>query len=104
MTTFDDRERAHEAKFIHDSDLRFRVEARRNRILGIWAAQVLGKSGADADDYIAGVIRSDFVEAGDADVQRKLEADLSGLIDSAAIRTRMDQAFAQARQEIASET
>ena len=104
MTTFDDRERAYEAKFIHDSDLRFRVEARRNRILGIWAAELLGKSGAEADDYIAGVIRSDFIEAGDADVLRKLEADLNGLLDSAAIRARMDAAFVQARSEIATES
>lgn len=103
MTTFDDRERAHEAKFIHDSDMRFRVEARRNRILGIWAAELLGKSGAEADDYIAGVIRSDFIEAGDEDVLRKLAADLNGLLDSAAIRARMDAAFVQARAEIAAE-
>lgn len=103
MTTFDDRERAHEAKFIHDSAKRFRVEARRNRILGHWAAQVLGKSGADADDYIAGVIRSDLAEAGDGDVQRKLEADLNGLVGSTEIRAKMDAAFVQARTEIAAE-
>lgn len=104
MTTFDDRERAHEAKFIHDTDMRFRVEARRNRILGLWAAGVLGKSGADADDYIASVIRADFAEAGDGDVQRKLEADLAGLIDPAAIRAKMDAAYVQARSEIAAES
>ena len=72
MTTFDDREHAFEAKFAHDSEMQFRAEARRNKLLGLWVAEKLGKSGADADAYAREVVASDFEEAGDADVVRKV--------------------------------
>jgi hypothetical protein len=78
MTTFDDRERAFETKFAHDEDLRFRVIARRNRLLGQWAAKLMGLSDAEADAYAKDVIRADFEEAGDEDVIRKVLGDLTG--------------------------
>ena len=75
MTTFDKREAGYEKKFAHDEELRFKATARRNKLLGIWAAEKLGMSGADADSYAKEVVASDFEEAGDDDVVRKLVAD-----------------------------
>ena len=77
MTTFDDRERAFETKFAHDEELRFRVIARRNRLLGGWAARLMGLSEAEAEAYAKDVIRADFEEAGEEDVVRKLLGDLT---------------------------
>jgi hypothetical protein len=77
MTTFDDRERAFETKFAHDEELRFRVIARRNRLLGQWAAKLMGLSDAEADAYAKDVIRADFEEAGagvDCDESKVREA------------------------------
>ncbi len=76
MTTFDDRERAFEEKFKHDQDLQFRVENRRNKLLGLWIADMLGKSGTDAEDYAKEVVVADFDEPGIEDVIRKVTADL----------------------------
>jgi hypothetical protein len=78
MTTFDDRERAFEAKYARDEDMAFRIIARRNRLLGEWAARLMGLSEAETDAYAKEVIRSDFEEAGDEDVIRKLLGDLTG--------------------------
>ena len=89
MTTFDDRERSYEAKFAHDAELRFKAEARRNRLLGEWAAGLLGKTGDDARSYALTIVSSDFDEPGDEDVFRKLTADLAGKADEAAIRAKM---------------
>ncbi|MCP4386495.1 MAG: DUF1476 domain-containing protein [Hyphomicrobiales bacterium] len=75
MTTFDKREDAYEAKFARDEELRFKAEARRNKLLGLWAAEKLGKSGADAEAYAKEVIAADFEEAGDEDVFRKVRTD-----------------------------
>lgn len=100
MTTFDDRERAYEAKFAHDADLRFKAEARRNRLLGEWAAGLLGKSGEDARSYAMTVVTSDFEEPGDEDVYRKLAGDLEGLADAATIRARMADLMVEARRQI----
>lgn len=102
MTSFDDRERGFENKFAHDADLRFRAEARRNRLVGLWAAGLLGKTGADAEAYAATVVKADFQEAGDADVLRKLTADLAGISDVATIRTRMDALLLEAVTQIES--
>ena len=77
MTQFDDRERAFEAKFAHDEDMKFRVIARRNRLLGEWAARQMGLSEAEMDSYAKDVIRADFEEAGDVDVIRKVLGDLT---------------------------
>ncbi len=76
MTTFNDRKDAFESKFAHDEELRFKAMARRNKLLGLWAAEKLGKSGAEADAYAKSVILADFEEAGDGDVLRKVAGDL----------------------------
>ncbi|WP_199258921.1 DUF1476 domain-containing protein [Paracoccus binzhouensis] len=103
MTTFDDRERAQEAKFAHDAELNFKAEARRNRLLGEWAAGLLGKTGDDARAYALTVVTSDFDEPGDEDVFRKLAADLAGKVDEEAIRAKMVELRATARDQIVSE-
>ncbi|MDQ7263438.1 DUF1476 domain-containing protein [Paracoccus sp. PS-1] len=103
MTTFDDRERAHEAKFAHDAELNFKAEARRNRLLGEWAAGLLGKTGDEARAYALTVVTSDFTEPGDEDVFRKLAADLEGKADEEAIRAKMVELRATARQQIVDE-
>ncbi len=103
MTTFDDRERAHEAKFAHDAELNFKAEARRNRLLGEWAAGLLGKTGDDARAYALTVVTSDFDEAGDEDVFRKLAADLAGQADEDTIRAKMAELRVTAREQIINE-
>ncbi|AGT07744.1 DUF1476 domain-containing protein [Paracoccus aminophilus] len=103
MTTFDDREHAFEAKFVHDADLVFKAEARRNRLLGEWAAGLLGKSGDEARSYALSVVTSDYAEPGEEDVFRKISADLSGQIDDAAIRAKMAELRQTARDQIMTE-
>jgi hypothetical protein len=75
MTTFDKREEGFEKQFAHDEELRFKATARRNKLLGLWAAQKLGLSGAEADAYAKDVVLADFEEAGDHDVFRKIRRD-----------------------------
>ena len=75
MTTFDKREEGFEKKFAHYEELRFKAMARRNKLLGLWAAEKLGLSGAEADEYAKSVVRADFEEAGDEDVFRKVRGD-----------------------------
>ena len=106
MTTFDDRERAFESKFAHDEELRFRVIARRNRLLGGWAARLMGLSEAEADAYAKDVIRADFEEAGDEDVIRKLLGDLTSAgveIDETEIRIALDDKLIEARRALMGE-
>jgi len=75
MTTFDKREEAFEQKFAHDEELRFKATARRNKLLGLWAAEKLGLSGADAESYAKSVVRADLEEVGEHDVMRKIRQD-----------------------------
>jgi hypothetical protein len=75
MTTFDKREDAFEKQFAHDEELRFKATARRNKLLGLWAAEKLGLSGAEAETYAKSIVMADFEEAGDQDVLRKLRKD-----------------------------
>jgi hypothetical protein len=75
MTTFDKREEGFEKKFAHDEELRFKANARRNKLLGLWAAEKMGVSGAEADAYAKEVVVADFEEAGDEDVFRKVRKD-----------------------------
>lgn len=75
MTAFDDRKDAFEKKFAHDEELRFKATARRNKLFGLWAAEQLGKSGADAEAYAKSVVLADFEEAGDGDIIRKVRTD-----------------------------
>mgnify|MGYP002380250300 CR=1 FL=1 len=103
MTTFDDRESAFENKFAHDAEMQFRAEARRNKLLGLWAAGLMGKTGDDADAYAREVIKSDFAEAGDDDVLRKVVADLDGKADAATVRAQMDRLMAEAKGQLMSE-
>ena len=103
MTSFDDRERAYETKFAHDAELRFKAEARRNRLLGEWAAGLLGKSGDEARTYALTVVTSDFEEPGEDDVFRKLAADLDGKADEATIRAKMTELRDEARRQVAEE-
>jgi hypothetical protein len=103
MTTFDEREKSYEKKFAHDEELRFKATARRNKLLGTWAAQKLGLSGAEADAYAKDVVMSDFEEAGDHDVFRKVRKDFDakGVAQSDQdIRKTMDELMGQAVQQI----
>jgi hypothetical protein len=104
MSTFDDRERAYEAKFALDADMRFKVQARRDRLLGEWAAGLLNKTGDEARAYALSVVGSDFGRPGDEDVLRKVEADLRGKADAATIRARMALLMEEARRQVAEET
>lgn len=103
MTTFDERKDAYESKFAHDAELKFRAEARRNRMLGQWAAAELGKTGADADAYALSIVQADLEEAGDDDVFRKIRADFdaAGVNQSDhQIRRQMDELLIQAAEQI----
>jgi hypothetical protein len=103
MTTFDRRKDAYENKFARDEELRFKATARRNRLLGVWAAQKLGKSGDEAEAYAREVIRADMQEAGDEDVFRKVRADFdaAGIEQSDhQIRRAMEDLMAEAVEQI----
>ena len=101
MSTFDKREEGFEKKFAHDEELQFKAMARRNKLLGLWAAEKLGKTGADAEAYAKEVVLADFEEAGDNDVLRKVAGDLKAKgIDEAAIRAQMGALLAQAVEQI----
>ena len=104
MSSFDDRENAFESKFAHDADMQFKAEARRNKLLGLWAADLLGKSGDDAADYAKEVVKSDFEEAGDEDVYRKVSGDLGDKSDEATIRSKMKELMIEAKGQIMNET
>jgi hypothetical protein len=103
MTTFDDRENAFEAKFALDAQMQFRAEARRNKLLGLWAAGLMGKSETEAAAYAKEVIAADFEEAGDEDVYRKLAGDLGALADEATIRAKMAELKAVAKKQVVDE-
>ena len=101
MTTFDKREEGFEKQFAHDEELRFKAMARRNKMLGLWAASVLGKSGADAEAYAKEVVLADFEEAGDNDVLRKVLKDLQPKgVTEQQIRAQMTELLAQAVEQI----
>ncbi|SLN46466.1 hypothetical protein AQS8620_01923 [Aquimixticola soesokkakensis] len=103
MSTFDDRANAFENKFAHDAEMQFKAEARANKIAGLWAAGLLGKTGDEAQAYAREVIKSDFEEAGSEDVYRKLAADLGDKADEATIRAKMAQSAVQAKAELIDE-
>ncbi len=103
MTTFDKREDGFEKKFAHDEELQFKANARRNKLLGLWAAAKLGLSGPEADAYAKEVVVSDFEEAGDHDVFRKIRKDFDDkkvALADAEIRAAMDELMAQAVAQI----
>jgi hypothetical protein len=103
MSTFENRERAFENKYAHDTEMQFKAVARRNKKLGLWAAGLLGKSGDAVEAYAMEVIRADFEEEGHEDVFRKVSADLTGKADEAAIRAKMAELLAEAKAELAEE-
>src|ERR1044072_8221169 len=103
MTTFDKREEGFEKKFALDEEQRFKANARRNRLLGAWAAQQLGLAGAEADAYAKEVVMADFEEAGDDDVFRKVRKDFDAkkvAMSDQDIRKAMDDLMGQAVQQI----
>jgi hypothetical protein len=103
MTTFDKREEGFEKKFAHDEELKFKAEARRNKLLGLWVAEKLGLSGDAANEYAREVVAADFEEAGDGDVVRKVMRDLGAkgvAMTEAQIRAKMDELMAQAIAQV----
>jgi hypothetical protein len=103
MTTFDDRERAFENKFAHDEEMKFRIIARRNKLLGHWAAGLMKLSPVEAEAYAKDVVRAEFEEAGDEDVIRKLLGDLTAAridIDDTAIRHALEDQTIEARRQL----
>ncbi|MFL6726882.1 MAG: DUF1476 domain-containing protein [Sphingomicrobium sp.] len=107
MTQFDERERAFEAKFARDEEMQFRIAARRNRLLGQWAARQMGLNEAEAESYAKDVVRSDFEEAGEHDVIRKVMGDLTAAgvdIDEETVREAMRNKEVDARRQIIEST
>jgi hypothetical protein len=103
MTTFDKRQEGFEKKFAHDEETRFKVMARRNKLLGLWVAEQLGLKGEAADAYAAEVVSADFEEAGDADVIRKVTKDLKAKnveVSDHRIRRRMDELLEEAKKQL----
>ena len=106
MNTFNDREKAFEAKYEKDQELQFRVTARKNKLLGLWAAGLLGKSGADAEAYAKDVVMSDFEKPGDDDVIGKVVGDLTAggkATDAAAVRKQSSLLMGEAKKQLMAE-
>ena len=106
MTTFDDRERAFEAKFAADEEFAFRITARRNKLLGQWAADQMKLTPAEAEAYARAVVHAEFEEAGDEDVIRKLVGDLTAAgieTDEARVRAALDDKSVEARRQLMQE-
>ena len=104
MTSFDERESAFENKFAHDAEMQFRAEARRNKLLGLWAAELMGKKGDEATAYARDVVKADFEEAGHEDVVRKVSGDLGDIATADEIRAKMAELLKVAKGQLASET
>ena len=106
MTQFDNREKAFEAKFARDEELMFQVMARRNKLLGLWAAEKMGMSPSDAQSYALDVVKSDFEEAGDDDVLRKVKGDLDAKqvdLSEHQVRREMDDLMVVAKRQVMDE-
>ena len=102
MSKFDEREKGFEKKFVKDEELQFKVDAKRNKYLGEWAAEKLGKLDTDKETYVQEVIKSDFVEPGDEDVFRKIQGDFkkaSISISDSEIREQMSSLLERAKKE-----
>ncbi len=103
MSGMDDREKGLEGRYAHDQELEFKATVRRNKMLGLWVAEQLGKTGDDAEAYAKEVIKSDFEEAGHEDVYRKVKGDLDAAgvdVSEHTVRTKMDQFLAEAREQV----
>lgn len=103
MTTFDDRENAFENKYAHDEEMKFKAQARCNKLVGLWAADLMGKSGAEAEAYAKEVVIADFEEAGHEDVVRKVAGDLGDLADADTIRAKMAELLLVAKDQVMKE-
>jgi hypothetical protein len=106
MTTFDDRERSFEKKFQHDQEIQFKVNARKNKLLGLWAAGLLGKTGADAEAYAKDVVMADFEKPGDSDVIHKLMKDLAAAgkpMEDHTIRKQGERLMVEAKKQVMAE-
>ncbi|MEM6846943.1 MAG: DUF1476 domain-containing protein [Pseudomonadota bacterium] len=101
MSSFDERENAFETKFAHDEEMLFKAVSRRNRMVGMWAAELLGKN--DPESYAREVMQSDFEEAGHDVVVRKLTADLGALANEETVRAKMDEMLSMAKMQLAKE-
>ncbi len=104
MSTFKDRENAFENKYAHDEEMKFKAEARCNKLLGLWAAELMGKSGDDADAYAREVIKADFEEAGFEDVIRKVAGDLGDKADPDTIRAKRAEMMEAAKAQLVAES
>lgn len=103
MSTFEDRENAFENKYAHDAEMQFKAEARRNKLLGLWVAELLGKSAEEAAEYAKEVVKADFEEAGHEDVVRKVSGDVNGKITDDEIRAKMAELLVEAKAQIMDE-
>jgi hypothetical protein len=106
MATFDEREKGFEAKYKVDQELRFKITARRNKLLGMWAAQKLGLAGSDADAYAKEVVAADFSKPGDEDVIAKVVGDFTAkgvAADAGAIKSELEKLSATARDQVIAE-
>ena len=106
MTTFDNREKAFEDKYKHDQELQFKVEVRRNKLLGLWVAELLGKAGDEAEAYAKEVVASDFEEPGDADLVRKIIGDMEQAgaeLSEHRLRKQMNELLAEAKEQVMNE-
>src|SRR6056297_1763193 len=103
MTTFDDREHAFENKFAHDQEMQFKAEARRNKLMGLWVADILEKSGEAAEEYAKSVVKADFEEAGHEDVMRKVMGDLDGRVPEDQVRKKYEELLAVAKAQLMDE-
>ena len=101
MNTFNDRKKAFESKYANDEEMQFKVMAKRNKFVGLWAAELLGKSGDDAENYAKEVIKSDMEEAGDEDVVRKVQSDLGSLAFDQEIRIKIKECYGKALNDLA---
>ncbi|MFD0858395.1 DUF1476 domain-containing protein [Roseovarius aquimarinus] len=104
MSTFKDRENAFENKYAHDEEMKFKAEARCNKLLGQWAADLLGKSGDEVDAYVREVIKADFEEAGSEDVVRKVAGDLGDKADADTVRAKRAELMAAAKAQLVAES
>ena len=104
MADMKDRKDAFESKYAHDAQMQFKAEARRNRLLGLWAAEHLGKTGDEAAAYAKEVVKADFEEAGDEDVYRKVKGDLGDKLDEATLRAKMSSLMDEAKAQLADES
>ncbi|EGD59062.1 hypothetical protein Y88_1124 [Novosphingobium nitrogenifigens DSM 19370] len=106
MTTFNDRERAEEAKFAHDEEMLFRIQARRNKLLAVWAAEHMGLDAAETEAYAKAVVQAEFEEAGDEDVIRKVFGDLvlaGTKVGEPEVRKALEEKAVEARRQLMGE-